>query len=53
MTKRTNRSHGPQALVAQAQYLWNQRRIKHWVPFLEDKIAELQARIQEKGSSAE
>ena len=44
------RARGPQSLAAQAQYLWNQRRIKLWIPFLEAKIAELQARIQEKGS---
>jgi CRISPR/Cas system-associated endonuclease Cas1 len=50
MTKRRVRSHGPQSLAAQAQYLLNQRRLKLWIPFLEAKIAELQARIQEKGS---
>ena len=50
MTKRKIRSHGPQTLAAQAQYLLNQRRIKLWMPFLKTKIAELQARIQEKGS---
>ena len=47
-----SRSRGPQALAAQAQYLLNQRRVKHWIPFLERKIAELQARIREKGSGA-
>jgi CRISPR/Cas system-associated endonuclease Cas1 len=52
MSKAKPRSHGPQALAAQAQYLLNERRIKLWIPFLEKKIAELQARIQEKGSSA-
>jgi hypothetical protein len=51
--KRKTRSHGPQALATQAQYLLNQRRIKLWIPFLETKIAELQARIQEKGSATE
>ena len=50
MTKRKTRSHGPQALATQAQYLLNQRRIKLWIPFLEGRIAELSARIQEKGS---
>ncbi len=49
MAKRTIRSRGPQTLAAQAQYLLNQRRLKFWIPFLESKIAELQARIQEKG----
>jgi CRISPR/Cas system-associated endonuclease Cas1 len=53
MTKRKTRSHGPQALAAQAQYLLNQRRVKLWIPFLEARIAELQARIQEQGSSGE
>jgi CRISPR/Cas system-associated endonuclease Cas1 len=51
MSKRKSRSHGPQALAAQAQYLLNQRRIKLWIPFLEKKIAELQARIREQSSS--
>jgi CRISPR/Cas system-associated endonuclease Cas1 len=50
MTKRRVRSHGPQTLATQAQYLLSQRRLKLWIPFLEAKIAELQARIQEKGS---
>ena len=50
MTKRRIRSHGPQALAARAQYLLSQRRVKLWIPFLERKVAELQARIQEKGS---
>ena len=50
MTKRTLVSRGPQSLAAQAQYLLSQRRVKLWIPFLEAKIAELLARIQEKGS---
>ena len=50
MTKSKIRSHGPQTLATQAQYLLNQRRLKLWIPFLENKIAELLARIQEKGS---
>jgi CRISPR/Cas system-associated endonuclease Cas1 len=53
MAKRKTRSHGPLALAAQAQYLLTQRRIKVWIPFLQSKIAELQARIQEKGSGRE
>jgi CRISPR/Cas system-associated endonuclease Cas1 len=53
MAKRKTRSHGPLALAAQAQYLLNRRRIKVWIPFLQAKIAELQARIQEKGSGRE
>jgi CRISPR/Cas system-associated endonuclease Cas1 len=43
----------PGTLVAQAQYLWHQRRIKAWIPFLERKIAELQERIREKAYAAE
>jgi len=50
MAKRTLRIRGPQTLAAQAQYLLNRRRVKLWIPFLEGKIAELQAHIQEKGS---
>ena len=53
MAKRKARSAGPQTLVSQAQYLWNQRRIKLWIPFLEAKIQELLARIQEKAQGAQ
>ena len=53
MAKRKTRTRGPQTLATQAQYLLNQRRVKLWIPFLEARIAELQARIQEKGSSGE
>jgi hypothetical protein len=53
MAKRRSRSRGPQALAAQAQYLLNQRRTRLWIPFLEAKIAELQARIEEKGGTGE
>ena len=52
MVKRSSR-HQPGSLVAQAQYLWHQRRIKVWIPFLERKIAELQARIREKAVAEE
>ncbi len=52
MAKRKTRSHGPQTLATQAQYLLNQRRIKLWMPFLENKTAELRSRIQEKGGAA-
>ena len=53
MAKRKVRTRGPQTLATQAQYLLNQRRVKLWIPFLEARIAELQARIQEQGSSGE
>ena len=53
MAKRKSRTRGPQTLATQAQYLLNQRRVRLWIPFLEARLAELQARIQEKGSSAE
>ena len=53
MVKRKGRTRGPQTLATQAQYLLNQRRVKLWIPFLEARIAELQARIQEKGSTGE
>jgi hypothetical protein len=43
----------PGTLVAQAQYLWHQRRIKAWIPFLERKIAERLERIREKQYTAE
>ena len=51
MAKRKGQTRGPQTLATQAQYLLNQRRVKLWIPFLEARIAELQARIQEQGSS--
>ena len=53
MAKRNGRTRGPQTLATQAQYLLNQRRVKLWIPFLEARIAELQARIQEQRSSGE
>jgi CRISPR/Cas system-associated endonuclease Cas1 len=53
MAKRKGQSRGPQTLATQAQYLLNQRRVKLWIPFLEARITELQARIQEQGSSEE
>ena len=48
MSKRKPWSSGPQTLATEAQYLLNQRRLKRWIPFLQAKIAELQARIQAK-----
>lgn len=39
---------GPQSRLAEGMYGLDQRRLLVWVPFLEKKIAELQARIQEK-----
>ena len=51
MAKRKGQTRGRQTLATQAQYLLNQRRVKLWIPFLEARIAELQARIQEQGSS--
>ena len=53
MAKRKGQSRGPQTLATQAQYLLNQRRVKLWIPFLQARIGELQARIQEQGSSGE
>ena len=40
-------------LVIQAQYLWDERRRKVWIPFLERKVAMLQERIREKKSVEE
>jgi CRISPR/Cas system-associated endonuclease Cas1 len=51
MAKRKSRTHGPQTLATQAQYLLNERRVKVWIPFLQSRIAELEARIQEQASS--
>jgi CRISPR/Cas system-associated endonuclease Cas1 len=52
MAKRKSRTRGPQTLATQAQYLLNERRVKVWIPFLQARIAELEARIQEQASSA-
>jgi len=52
MAKGKGRSRRPQTLATEAQYLLNQRRVKLWIPFLEAKIAGLEARIQEKGRAA-
>lgn len=43
----------PGTLVAQAQYLWNQRRVQVWIPFLEGKIADLEQRIRDKDAATE
>jgi hypothetical protein len=51
MTKKTVRSHGPQTLAAQAQYLLHERCVKLWIPSLQVKIAELKGRIDEKGGN--
>ena len=55
MAKRNTKGAGPQNLSSRALYLYEQRRVKLWIPFLEAKIRELQARIQEKaqGTQAE
>ena len=55
MAKRSVKSAGPQNLSSHALYLYEERRIKLWIPFLQAKIEELQARIQEKaqGTQAE
>jgi len=52
MAKRQDRSLGPQTLATEAQYLLTERRQKRWIPFLEAKIAALQARIQDKAATA-
>ena len=52
MAKRQTHSSGPQTLAAEAQYLLTERRLKVWIPFLETKVAALQARIQEKAAAA-
>jgi hypothetical protein len=42
------KKRGPQSHIAAAMYALNQRRLKVWIPFLKDKIAELRARIEDK-----
>lgn len=53
MARRKTRSAGPQSLLTQAQYLWNQRRVMVWIPFLEERIQELERLIREKGASTQ
>ena len=50
MAKHRRRSAGPQSLATQAQYLWNQRRVTIWIPFLNTKIEQLERRMSEKGT---
>lgn len=42
------KKRGPQSHIAAAMYALNQRRLKVWIPFLKDQIAELRARIEDK-----
>ncbi len=42
------KKRGPQSQLAAGMYALHQRRIQSWIPFLEAKITELQARIEEK-----
>ena len=42
------KKRGPQSHIAAAMYALNQRRLQVWIPFLKAKIAELQARIEDK-----
>ena len=39
---------GPQSQLAAGMYALNQRRIQVWIPFLEEKVKALQARLEQK-----
>ena len=42
------KKRGPQSQLAAGMYALNQRRIQVWIPFLEDKVKALQARLEQK-----
>jgi hypothetical protein len=42
------KKRGPQSQLAAAMYALNQRRVQVWIPFLEDKVKVLQARLEQK-----
>ena len=44
----TKKKRGPQSQLAAGMYALNQRRIQVWIPFLEDKVKALQARLEQK-----
>lgn len=39
---------GPQSQLIAGMHALNQRRVQVWIPFLEDKIKALQARLEQK-----
>lgn len=50
------KKRGPQSQLAAGMYALNQRRVQVWIPFLEDKVKALQARLEQKqnaGSDAQ
>ena len=44
----SRKKKGPQSQLAAAMFALNQRRLQVWIPFLKERIAELQARIEDK-----
>ena len=42
------KKRGPQSQLAAGMYALNQRRVQVWIPFLEDKVKALQARVEQK-----
>lgn len=42
------KKRGPQSQLAAGMYALNQRRVQVWIPFLKDKVAALQARVEQK-----
>jgi len=42
------RKGGPQSQLAVGMYALNQRRVGVWIPFLEERVAQLRSRIAEK-----
>jgi len=48
----TKKKRGPQSQLAAGMYALNQRRVQAWIPFLEEKIKSLQARVEQKQDAA-
>jgi hypothetical protein len=46
------KKRGPQSQLAAGMYALNQRRVQAWIPFLEEKVKALQARVEQKQDAA-
>lgn len=42
------KKRGPQSQLAAGMYALNQRRVQVWIPFLQEKVKELQTRVEQK-----
>lgn len=46
------KKRGPQSQLAAGMYALNHRRVQVWIPFLEEKVKALQARVEQKQDAA-